>query len=175
MLNFISLTHHLAASYFVLGKRLGALNIGNVPEDCQAFIDHIVNMFTSTGKIIMSPLPLHKIWMTKQYKLLHTSMRGQFDIAMKYVEEKLKEIKESEEGELMSENEEGEVPDNIDFLTYMIKKGEMSFDEITSIAIGLMGAGVDTVSQCSILHYIMFFLLIIDWKHTSLGPVLFSY
>ena len=56
-------------SFFTLGKRLGALNIGNVPARCQEFIDATQLMFDSVQKAIFAP-PIHKIYPTKRWKTL---------------------------------------------------------------------------------------------------------
>ena len=62
----------LAVSFFTLGKRLGALNIGNVPARCQEIIDATQIMFASSQKAAFAP-PLHKIYPTKLWKSLLSS------------------------------------------------------------------------------------------------------
>lgn len=118
---------------FVLGKRLGCLELDGVPEECQKFISE-VQEFVEASQEIQFGLPFHKVYPTKAWKALVRSMQNTYDIAMKYVKEKLEKVNNS----FPEENE--------DFLTAMIKKGEMSIEDISINAIDLLGAGVDTVS-----------------------------
>ena len=62
----------IAVGYFTLGRRLGALNIGNVPKDCQDIIDNTQIFIDSIQKAAFSP-PLHKIYPTKLWKQLVNS------------------------------------------------------------------------------------------------------
>ena len=132
----------IAISYFVLGKRLGCLNIGNIPEDCQDFIDQIQDFLSSTQDILFS-LPLHKVYATKAWKKLYRAQKRNYEIAMKHISDKMEEIKEKDDNLLTND----EVPEKVDFLTYMIHRGELSIEEISINALDLLGAGIDTVSD----------------------------
>ena len=55
----------------------------------------------------------------------------------------MEEIEEKDE-ELLTNDE---VPEKVDFLTYMIHRGELSIEEISINASDLIGGGVDTVSN----------------------------
>ena len=55
----------------------------------------------------------------------------------------MEEIKEKDDNLLTND----EVPEKVDFLTYMIHCGELSIEEISINAADLLGGGVDTVSD----------------------------
>ena len=132
---------NIAVNMFVLGKRLGCLD-EQIPPDCQEFIDLLHKFFDASQKLLFG-LPLYKLYPTQDYKDLHESFRRMFDIAMSHIKERLDEI-ENEEA-LESGDEEGP-PVGVDFLTYMSKADKMPLENITTNAIDLLGAGVDTVS-----------------------------
>ena len=132
----------IAIAYFVLGKRLGCLNIGNIPEVCQDFIDQIQDFLAATQDILFS-LPLHKVYATKAWKKLYRAQKRTYEISMKHISDKMEEIKEKDEDLLTND----EVPEKVDFLTYMIHRGELSIEEISINASDLIGGGVDTVSN----------------------------
>ena len=68
-----------------------------------------------------------------------------FEISMKHIKEKLEEIKE-EDTRALENDEDQQAPVGVDFLTYMSHAGKMPLEKITSNAIDLMSAGIDTVS-----------------------------
>lgn len=133
-----------SVSLFVLGKRLGCLELEKVPEDCQEFIDELQEFLHSTQDILFG-LPFHKLWATKSWKRLSNAQQKVYDIAMSYIEQKNKEIKE-EDKRSIEVGEDYEAPDHVDFLTYMMHAGKMSPEEITANALDLMAAGVDTTA-----------------------------
>ena len=132
----------IAIAYFVLGKRLGCLNTGNIPEVCQDFIDQIQDFLTATQDILFS-LPLHKVYATKAWKKLYRAHKRTYEISFKHISDKMEEIKEKDEDLLTND----EVPEKVDFLTYMIHHGELSIEEISINASDLLIAGIDTVSD----------------------------
>jgi cytochrome P450 family 27 subfamily C len=132
----------LAVSYFVLGRRMGCLDIGNTPEDCQEFIDAIDGFLVASHDLLFN-LPFYKLYRTKLWKKLeHYQMRS-FEIATKFIEEKIKDLNENFE---LSSDLSDDVPVNVDFLTYMLLGKQMSIQETSINAIDLLGAGVDTTS-----------------------------
>lgn len=131
-----------AVALFVLGKRLGSLNVGSVPDDCQEYIDHLQKFLLSTQDLLFN-LPYYKIYPTKSWKLLMEAQNGLHRIGMGLIEEKLKEIK-GQDQQLTSDDDEPS--ENEDFVTYMILKGKMTPEEVAINAADLLGAGVDTVS-----------------------------
>ena len=52
-----------AVAYFILGKRLGCLDAGEIPPDCKAFIDAVDRLFTSTFDLVLS-VPFYLLWET---------------------------------------------------------------------------------------------------------------
>ena len=131
-----------AVALFVLGKRLGCLNVGSVPEDCLEFIGCIQKFNLATQEIMFN-LPFHKIYPTKSWKNLMDAQKRAYRISMRHIEEKLKEIKEQDQQPTAEDDEPSEKED---FLTYMIHKRKMSLEELTVNAGDLLAAGVDTVS-----------------------------
>lgn len=140
--------HHIivrvftAVALLVLGKRMGCLRVGSIPEGCQQFINYIQNVITSTQDILFG-LPFHKIHSTRSWKMLAEALTETYRISMMHIEEKLKEIKQLDQ-QLTAED--GGPSENEDFLTYMIQRGNMSLEEVTINAGDLLAAGVDTVS-----------------------------
>lgn len=130
---------------FVLGKRLGCLD-EQVPPDCQEFIDQVERFFTASHRVLFS-LPFHKIYATKDYKEVLDSFVRLFEISMAHIKDRLDEI----EGEESIDDDEP--PAGVDFLHYMSKADKMPLEVITTNAIDLMGAGIDTVSTTLTLYY----------------------
>ena len=144
-------SHYFIAgvSFYVLGKRLGALD-ENIPEDCHQFYTSVTDMFTATERLITS-LPLHKIWPTRTYKELSNSTQTIYDFSMKYIKEKMEQISEEDKRVLEAaaargEDEEGGVPKRVDFMTYLVHSGKMSLEEATLNGIDMLIGGVHPVS-----------------------------
>ena len=134
-------SQYSAVNMFVLGKRLGCLD-EQIPPDCQEFIDQIHKFFDASQNIFFG-LPLYKLYATQDYKDLQESFTRIFDIAMSHVQERLDEI---EKEEALESGDEDGPPVGVDFLTYMSKADKMPLEMITTNAIDLLAAGVDTVS-----------------------------
>lgn len=130
---------HTAVAFFVLGKRLGALDIDNMPPDCQEFISVIQEFFTASQELLFS-LPLYKLYPTKTWRKLKEMQIKGYQIGLKFINDRIREVKEKEEGGREETNE------TLDFLTYMIENSGLTLDEISINALDLLGAGVDTVS-----------------------------
>ena len=128
----------VAVSLFTLGKRLGCLDVGGAPKECQEFINHVQNFLLATQQILTS-LPLYKIYPTRSWKMLSESQRSMYEISLRHIEEKLGNIKKH--NSVNTEPSDGE-----DFISYMFHKGQMSLEEVTANAADLLIAGVDTVS-----------------------------
>ena len=65
-----------------------------------------------------------------------------YKLAMSFMEEKISEV-ETLKTKLANEDED--IPDKIDFLTYMILFDKLTKEELTSNAIDLLFGGIDTV------------------------------
>ena len=112
--------------------------MGGAPKECQEYVNHVQNLFLATQQLFTS-LPLYKIYPTQSWKLLLESQRHMYEISMRHIEEKVKDIREHDSGD--TEPSDGE-----DFISYMVHKGQMSLEEVTANAADLLSAGVDTVS-----------------------------
>lgn len=75
--------------------------------------------------------------------MLVESQTAAYKIAMQYIEEKIREIKEKD----MEVGKEHHSEEDTDFLTHMIHNAKISLEEISINAGDLLGAGVDTVSH----------------------------
>ncbi len=135
-----------AVSYFVLGKRLGALD-KDVPEDCMKFYNSVSDMFEMTEKLLTSA-PLHKIYPTKTYKKLKTAIKDMHDLSKKYIVEKLQEITEEDKRALekAGAGEQAPVPEKVDFMTYIVHSGRMSLDKVALNTVDLLTGGAHPVS-----------------------------
>ena len=71
---------------------------------------------------------------------------------MKHISDKMEEIKEKDDNLLTND----EVPEKVDFLTYMIHRDELSIEEISINAADLLLAGVDTVSDNNNNYFFLF-------------------
>ena len=117
-----------------------------MPPDCQEFI-HQTDRFFTASQILLFGLPFHKLYATKPYKELLDSFTRLFEISMAHIKERLDELKEEDT------IDEDEPPMGVDFLQYMSKANKMPIEMITTNAIDLMAAGVDTVGYLlSSLH-----------------------
>lgn len=135
-----------SASFFVLGKRMGCLpDPSHAPHDCQLFIEAIGTFFRSSQELALS-LPLYKLLNTKPWRNLKESVQTINTNASLHIQQRLNEIKEKD---LKAEGQSGEeeVPEKVDFLTYIIHSGQMSLDDIVVNAVDLIGGGVDTTSM----------------------------
>lgn len=134
-----------AVSFFVLGKRLGALD-KEVPEDCMKFYNSVSDMFQTTETLLTS-FPLHKIYPTKTYKKLKAAIKDMHDLSGKYIREKLQEITEDDRRALekAGTGERAPIPEKVDFMTYIVHSG-MSVDKVTLNAVDLLTGGAHPVS-----------------------------
>lgn len=116
----------------------------HAPHDCQLFIEAIGTFFRSSQELALS-LPLYKLLNTKPWRNLKESVQTINTNASLHIQQRLNEIKEKD---LKAEGQSGEeeVPEKVDFLTYIIHSGQMSLDDIVVNAVDLIGGGVDTVS-----------------------------
>ena len=89
MMFFISM--YVAVCVFVLGKRLGCLE-QEIPVDCKVFIEEVGNFLTATQDLITS-FPWHRLVATKKWKALSRSNKRFYDIAMAYIQEKVRTSK----------------------------------------------------------------------------------
>ena len=135
----------VAVAFFALGKRLGCLESGELPPDCQKFITHVGDFLESFFNIMMS-VPLHYLWKTKKWKYAVKSQEGVKEYAMKFISERMGEIREEDKKAL---EEDAEIPDKVDFLTYLLQSSNLTVEEITYNIVDLLMAGVDTVSTVS--------------------------
>ena len=71
---------------------------------------------------------------------------------MSFMEEKISEV-ETLKTKLVNKDED--IPDKIDFLTYMILFDKLTKEELTSNAIDLLFGGIDTV-MTQFLHNLMY-------------------
>ena len=127
----------------MLGKRLGCLG-DQMPPECKHFVDSIQDFTLVTSEMLFG-LPFHKIWRTKKWKRLVSSLDDSYTFAKGYVDQKMKEIEELDKNSAGDHDHQAEL--GMDFLTYMIYSGNMSLADIAVNAIDLLGAGVDTVSR----------------------------
>jgi len=131
-----------AVAYFILEKRLGCLEAGQIPPDCKAFIDAVDRLFTSTFDLVLSA-PFYLLWETKLWKEAVDSMASVNNLAMKFINERMQEITEEEKHAL---EDSKEVPGEVDFLTYLMHSEKLTPEEFSANTVDLLMAGVETVS-----------------------------
>ena len=132
----------LAVVFFSLGKRLGCLEIDQIPPVCQEFIVQVNKLFSSGPDLVFS-LPFYYLWETKPWKAAVNAMKSTNNLAMMLIEERMQEINE-EDKRALKENEE--VPAKVDFLTYLMHSGKLTHKELSVNFVDLLNAGVETVS-----------------------------
>ena len=74
-------------------------------------------------------------------------MKSTHTIATYHVQQKLKEIKDDDLKALKQFPGTSEVPEKVDFLTYIIHSGQMGLEDAVVNSIDLISGGVDTVSE----------------------------
>ena len=116
----------------------------DAPHDCQMFIEAIGTFFRSSQELVFT-LPLYKLLNTKPWRNLKDSIQTINTNALHHIQQKLKEIKE-EDLKAVGQSGGEEVPEKVDFLTYIIHSGQLSLEDIVANAVDLIGGGVDTVS-----------------------------
>ena len=130
---------HLAAvAFFSLGKRFGALNLDGTTPESQEIIDAVERFFRAVNEMLFS-IPLYKIYPTKTWKTLVNSLIIVNEQAMKAT--------------LKAASGEEEVNEKVDIITYLVRSGKMSVEEVSVCVGDLIIAGVETVSisfVCSI-------------------------
>ena len=115
----------------------------HVPQDCKELIDSLQDMLNSIQRL-MSGLPLHMVWSTKEWRFLKETMKHLYTLSLRHVKEKLEEIKEEDQERAL---EGSEAPDKVDFLTYLVHSGKQSLEEAAANASDMMMGGVDAVSH----------------------------
>ena len=115
----------------------------HVPQDCKELIDSLQDMLNSIQRL-MSGLPLHMVWSTKEWRFLKETMKHLYTLSLRHVKEKLEEIKEEDQERAL---EGSEAPDKVDFLTYLVHSGKQSLEEAATNASDMMMGGVDAVSH----------------------------
>ena len=128
--------------YFVLGRKIGCLDVKNTPPEVQQLINNFQVFLKYTEKILFSPAKLHQLVGTKQWKTLRSSLLTVYNIALKNVEGKLQEVRE----DLSAASSDDEPPEKMDFITYLMLNGKLTPQEIALNAIDFLLAGIDTVS-----------------------------
>ena len=112
-----------------------------VPQDCKELIVAVHEMFNSIQSLLSGP-PLHIVWSTKQWKFLKKTVKQLDELALNHVREKLEKIRKENQNGTM---EGSEIPDKVDFLTYIMHSGKQSLKEAAANATDLMTSGIDTV------------------------------
>ena len=131
---------YLAVCYFVLGKRMGCLG-DQVPQDCNELIVAVQEMFNSIQRLMSAP-PLHILWPTKERKFLKQTVKHLYELVLNHVREKLEKIREKKQNNTL---EESEIPEKVDFLTYIMHSEKQSLKEAAANASDLIISGIDTV------------------------------
>ena len=156
----------------MLGKRLGILDTDNPSQESQMFMDAVSDIFTLLSRLQTTKLPLYKLWPTKDVRALKQAMKTQYELAKKYVEKKVVEIKEEDKRALERRAEEEEAPDKVDFLTYLLHSQRMSVDEATTYTMDLVGGGVETVSLTHLIPDLKGYIIVrISYQTSQIWPV----
>ena len=128
--------------------------MNGAPPESQEYIATVRRFFVSFTELLFS-LPLYKIFPTRKWKNVISDQISLRDQSAKYIDEKLAEIAEDDRRALEAVSGEEEVPDKVDFITYMIHSGKMSVEEVSANIMDILNAGVETVSHvcCDALNY----------------------
>ena len=114
-----------------------------VPQECQELIDSSQDFLESSQKIVLGP-PSYKN--SKAYENFKKSQAKMYNLALKMVEERAKEILEEDQRLAQAgESDEEEGPIQVDFLTYLMHSGKMTIGEVATNLTDLMTAAIDTV------------------------------
>ena len=133
-----------AVTFFVLGKRLGALSENGATPETQEYIATVGRFFVDLTDLLFA-LPLYKVYRTKLWKSVVNDQVTLQKLSMKMINKKLAEIEEKDRQALEAASGEEVAPEKVDFITYMVHSGKMSLEELSAIVIDLLSAGVETV------------------------------
>ena len=112
-----------------------------VPQDCKELIVAVQEMFNSIQRLISGP-PLHILWSTKEWKFLKQTVKHLYELVLNHVREKLDKIREEKQNGSL---EESEIPEKVDFLTYIMHSEKQSLKEAAANASDLIISGIDSV------------------------------
>ena len=108
-------------------------------------------MLVGTGNLRLLP-PYYKYIKTKYWKQYCDHWNTLFDIGGKLVVEERRRLQQlADEGETADTAKDLRRSEDMEFLPYVIARGELTDEQITSNIVELMTAGVDTVLICAII------------------------
>jgi len=140
-----------AVAYFILGKRLGCLETGQITPDYKAFIDAVNRLFTSTFDLVFS-VPFYLLWESKVWEEAVDSMTSVNNLAMKFINERMQEIMEEEKRAL---EDSKEVPGEVDFLTYLVHSEKLSPEELSTNTVDLLLAAWSRNSELTTIGLVI--------------------
>ncbi|EDV24788.1 uncharacterized protein TRIADDRAFT_56953 [Trichoplax adhaerens] len=125
----------------LFSKRLGAFNDPPTPI-AEEFYRNVCDMLETTGHLLLVP-PYYKYIKTKKWNQYCGYWDTLFDIGGKLIDEERRRLL-STGMDLSNKSEDNRRTDGIEFLPYVLSRGELSDEEIAGNIIELMTGGVDT-------------------------------
>ncbi|EDV24791.1 uncharacterized protein TRIADDRAFT_25545 [Trichoplax adhaerens] len=125
----------------LFSKRLGAFNDPPTPI-AEKFYKSVCSVLNITGNLVLMP-PFYKYFKTKQWKEYCSYWDTLFEIGGKLIDEERNRLLSSGL-DLSKKLESNHRTEDMEFLPYVLSRGELSDEEITGNVIELMGGGVDT-------------------------------
>ncbi|EDV24787.1 uncharacterized protein TRIADDRAFT_56952 [Trichoplax adhaerens] len=127
----------------LFNKRLGAFNDPPTPI-AKRFYETVCQMLEVTGQFMLLP-PYYKYIKTKGWKAYCSYWDTLFEIGGKLIEEERNRLS-STEINLLNNRQNKQRTEDLEFLPYVLSRGELNDEEIASNMIELMMAGVDTTA-----------------------------
>ncbi|EDV24789.1 uncharacterized protein TRIADDRAFT_25487 [Trichoplax adhaerens] len=125
----------------LFSKRLGSFNDPPTPI-AEQFYNNVCDMMDATGQLVFLP-PYYKYIKTKRWKKYCSYWDTLFEIGGKLIQEERNRLL-SNGLDLSQMSETGRRTEEMEFLPYVLSRGELNDEEIAGNIIELMMAGVDT-------------------------------
>ena len=133
----------LAINTVLFSKSLGAFNEPPTPIAAK-FYNNVLDMLNATNELLFYP-PYYKYIKTKYWKQYCGYWDTLFEVGVQLIDEARQALKDN--GVFAdADNISRSQFNDLEFLPYIILRGELSDEEIASNLIELMTAAVDTVS-----------------------------
>lgn len=133
---------YLAINTIIYNKRFGAFNDPPTPI-AEEFYSNVCSMLNITGKLLLTP-PYYKYIKTREWKDYCSYSDKLFEIGSSLIAEERDRLL-SKDADVISKHKKNHRTEDMEFLPYILSRGELTDEEIAGSIIELMAAGVDTV------------------------------
>ena len=141
---------YVAINNVIYNKRLGAFNDPPTPM-AEQFYNNVCSMLDITGQLLFVP-PYYKYIRTKQWKDYCKYWDKLFEIGGNLIAEERNRLL-SDEADVISKRKDSCRTEDMEFLPYVLSRGELTDEEIAGNITELMATGVDTVRYTILIYF----------------------